>query len=62
MLQGRKFKSGVLTGKNNKTLYIPIPLIDNTNVEQIYAKVKDQPGYFSVSTEVTPEQAAAYFE
>jgi len=61
-LMGKQFKDEVLTGKFKNTVYIPIPLIDNTNVEKIYAQVKDKPGYYSVTTQVTPEQAAAYFK
>jgi ribose transport system substrate-binding protein len=56
-LQGHQFKDGALTGQYHNTIYIPIPLIDNNNVAEVYEKVKDKPGYFSVTTTVSPEEA-----
>ena len=56
-LQGHEFKDGVFGGPNGTALYIPIPLIDNSNVEKIYEQVKDKPGYFAVTTTVTPDEA-----
>lgn len=58
-LQGREFKDGVFKGQYGNAIYIPIPLIDSSNFAQIYEKVKDKPGYYSVTTVVTPEQAEA---
>ena len=57
MLQGHKLKDGIFQGQYGNAIYIPIPLIDSSNFEQIYEKWKDKPGYISVSTVVTPEQA-----
>lgn len=56
-LQGREFKDGIFKGQYRNAVYIPIPLIDSSNFEQIYLQWKDKPGYISVSTVVTPEQA-----
>ncbi len=62
-LQGHEFKPGVFAGQFGNAIYIPIPLIDNSNVEQIYEQVKDKPGYFSVTTTVSPEDALKeYFQ
>jgi ribose transport system substrate-binding protein len=62
-LQGHEFKDGVFAGQFGNAIYIPIPLIDNSNVEQIYEQVKDKPGYFSVTTTVSPEDALKeYFQ
>jgi ribose transport system substrate-binding protein len=61
-LQGREFKDGIFKGQYGNAIYIPIPLIDSSNFEQIYEKWKDKAGYISVSTVVTPEQAEAYFK
>jgi ribose transport system substrate-binding protein len=61
-LQGHEFKDGIFQGQYGNAIYIPIPLIDNSNFEQVYEQVKDKPGYYSVTTVVTPEQAAAYFK
>lgn len=62
-LQGHEFKDGVFAGPNGTAIYIPIPLIDNSNVGQVYEQVKDKPGYFSVTTTVSPDEAMAnYFK
>lgn len=61
-LQGRQFKDGIFTGQYGNAIYLPIPLLDSSNFEQTYEKVKDKPGYYSVTTEVTPEQAEAFFK
>jgi len=61
-LQGHEFKDGIFQGQYGNAIYIPIPLIDNSNFEQVYEQVKDKPGYFSVTTVVTPEEAAAFFK
>jgi len=62
-LQGHEFKDGVFKGQYGAAIYIPIPLIDNTNVEKIYDQVKDKPGYFTVTTTVSPDEALTeYFK
>jgi ribose transport system substrate-binding protein len=61
-LQGKEFKDGIFQGQYGNAIYIPIPLIDNSNMEQVYDQVKDKPGYFSVTTVVTPDEAAAFFK
>ncbi len=61
-LQGHEFKDGVFAGQFGNAIYIPFPFIDNSNFEQAYEQVKDKPGYISVSTVVTPEQAMGYFK
>lgn len=60
-LQGREFKDGIFKGQYGNALYIPIPLIDSSNFQNIYVQVKDKPGYISVTTVVTPEQAEQMF-
>ena len=56
-LQGHEFKDGVFTGAQGTAIYIPIPLVDNANLNQTYEEVKDQPGYFSVTTTVSSDDA-----
>ena len=60
-LQGRHFKDGIFKGQYGNALYIPIPLIDSSNFQKIYEQWKDKPGYISVSTVVTPDQAEQMF-
>jgi ribose transport system substrate-binding protein len=56
-LQGHEFKDGIFAGQHANAVDIPIPLIDNANVEQIYGTVRDKPGYYSVTTVVAPDEA-----
>jgi ribose transport system substrate-binding protein len=56
-LTGKEFKDGIFKGQYGNAIYIPIPLIDSSNFEKIYQQWKDKPGYISVSTVVTPEEA-----
>ena len=56
-LQGNEFKDGIFQGQYGNAIYIPIPLIDSSNFNSIYEKWKDEAGYISVSTVVTPDQA-----
>jgi len=61
-LQGHEFKEGAFAGQFGNAIYIPFPFIDNSNFEQAYEQVKDKPGYISVTSVVTPDQAMAYFK
>ena len=56
-LQGHEFKNGVFGGPNGTAIYIPIPFIDDSNVVKVYNEVKDKPGYYAVTTTVTPDEA-----
>src|SRR5215470_7151107 len=56
-LQGRAFKDGIFKGQYGNAIYIPIPLLDSSNYLQAYEHTKDKPGYYSVTTVVTPEEA-----
>lgn len=57
MLQGHQLKDGLMEGTYGNAIYIPIPLIDNSNVDSIYEQVKGKPGYYSVTTVVSPDEA-----
>ncbi len=62
-LQGHEFKDGIFQGQYGNAIYIPIPLIDDSNVASIYDTVKDKPGYYSVTTVVSPDEALTnYFK
>jgi ribose transport system substrate-binding protein len=62
-LQGHEFKDGVFTGPNGTAIYIPIPLVDNTDFDQAYQSIQGKPGYYSVTTMVSIDDALAnYFK
>lgn len=61
-LQGNEFKDDIFEGVYGNAIYIPIPFIDNSNLDSVYDGVKDKPGYYSVTTIVTPDEAKAFFK
>lgn len=61
-LKGRQFKDGIFAGRYGNALYIPVPLIDNSNLDQAWQQVKDKPGYYSVTTSLSIDQAEKFFK
>ncbi|WP_319529001.1 substrate-binding domain-containing protein [uncultured Cohaesibacter sp.] len=61
-LQGKEFKDDIFAGVYGNAIYIPIPFIDNANLDEKLEEAKDKPGYWSVSAIVTPEEAEAFFK
>ena len=61
-LQGGEFEDGVLGGVYGNAIYLPIPFIDNTNFNQVYEQVKDKPGYYSVSSTISVDDAKKFFK
>jgi ribose transport system substrate-binding protein len=61
-LQGREFKDGIFGGVYGNAIYLPIPFIDNSNLQSVYEQVKDKPGHYSVSSTVTVEEAEKFFK
>lgn len=61
-LQGKEFKDDVFGGVYGNAIYIPIPFIDNANLDERLAEGEGKPGYWSVTDVVTPEQAEAFFK
>jgi ribose transport system substrate-binding protein len=61
-LQGREFKDDVFGGVYGNAIYLPIPFISNENFEEVYEQVKDKPGYYSVTSSITVEEAEQFFQ
>ena len=61
-LQGGEFKDGIMGGVYGNAIYIPIPFIDNSNLDQAFEQVKDKPGYYSVTATVSPDEAKQFFK
>ena len=61
-LEGGEFKDGIMGGVYGNAIYIPIPFIDNSNLDQASEAVQDKPGYYSVTAEVSPDEAKAFFK
>ncbi|MEQ9814606.1 MAG: substrate-binding domain-containing protein [Azospirillaceae bacterium] len=62
LLEGRELRDGVLEGRYGNALYLPIPLITNDNLDEALSQVEGQPGYYSVTDLVTPEEAEEFFQ
>jgi ribose transport system substrate-binding protein len=60
-LEGKTFKNGVFKGPYGNAIYVPIPFIDNANLSQWLKDANGKPGYWSVTSTVTPDEAAAFF-
>ncbi|WP_375142895.1 substrate-binding domain-containing protein [Pelagibacterium sp. 26DY04] len=61
-LQGNEFREDVFTGQYGNAIYIPIPFVDNDNLAENVAASEGQPGYWSVTAVVTPEEAQEFFQ
>ena len=61
-LQGHDFKDDAFAGVYGNAIYLPIPFIDNANFDQVYEQVKDKPGYYSVSSTISVDDAKKFFK
>lgn len=61
-LMGKEFKEGVFGGVYGNAIYIPIPFVSNENLEENIKAAEGKPGYWSVTAEVSPDEAAAFFQ
>jgi ribose transport system substrate-binding protein len=61
-LMGREFKDGVFGGQYGNAIYLPIPFISNENLDQAYATVEGKPGYYSVTSSLSIDEAAQFFK
>ncbi|RUT34831.1 sugar ABC transporter substrate-binding protein [Arsenicitalea aurantiaca] len=61
-LEGREFKDDVFGGVYGNAIYLPIPLVTADNLEETRAGAEGQPGYYSVSTSLTVEEAEEFFQ
>lgn len=60
-LLGHEFKKGVFAGKYGNAIYVPVPFIDNKNLNKVYQEVQGKPGYYSVTTSLSIQQAKRFF-
>lgn len=62
LLNGGELQDGILEGRYDNVLYLPIPLITNDNLDEALSQVEGQPGHYSVTATVSPEEAEAFFQ
>ncbi len=61
-LMGKEFKDGVFGGVYGNAIYLPIPFVDNTNLAATLEAAKDKPGYWSVTSSLSIDEAAQFFK
>lgn len=61
-LQGNEFRDDIWEGEYGNAIYIPIPFVDNDNLAENISAAEGQPGYWSVTDVVTPEEAQEFFQ
>jgi len=62
LLNGGELQDDILEGRYENALYLPIPLITNENLDEALSQVEGQPGHYSVTATVSPEEAEAFFQ
>ncbi|WP_435103614.1 ABC transporter substrate-binding protein [Arhodomonas sp. AD133] len=60
-LMGGEFKEDVFEGKYGNALYVPVPFIDDENLDEVYQQVEGKPGYYSVTSRLSPDEAEERF-
>ncbi|HEX2525961.1 MAG TPA: ABC transporter substrate-binding protein [Geminicoccus sp.] len=61
-LQGKEFKDDIFTGQYGNAIYLPIPFVSNENLADTLKAAEGKPGYWSVTTVVSPDEAAKFFK
>jgi ribose transport system substrate-binding protein len=62
ILQGRELKEPATAGQYKNAMYLEIPFIDSSNVEQVAKQVEGKPGYYSYTDSLSIEEAEALFK
>lgn len=60
-LQGHEFAESAFAESNPRAIYLPIPFVNNDNLADNLAAGEGQPGYWSVTQVISPDEAMAYF-
>ncbi|WP_181704735.1 substrate-binding domain-containing protein [Chthonobacter rhizosphaerae] len=61
-LMGKEFKDDVFGGVYGNAIYIPIPFVSNENLAENLKAAEGKPGYWSVTAQVSIDEAAAFFK
>lgn len=60
-LQGNEFKEGIMGGVYGNAMFLDIPFIDNDSLADAVAQAEGQPGHWSVTQVLSPEEAKTRF-
>ncbi|WP_407925583.1 ABC transporter substrate-binding protein [Geminicoccus flavidas] len=61
-LQGKEFKDDIFTGQYDNAIYLPIPFVSNDNLADTLKAAEGKPGYWSVTSVLSPDEAAQFFK
>jgi ribose transport system substrate-binding protein len=61
-LQGKEFKDDIFTGQYGNAIYLPIPFVSNDNLVDTLKAAEGEPGYWSVTSVLSPDEAAQFFK
>lgn len=62
MLEGRELKEPTTDGVYGNAMYLEIPFIDGTNVEEAAAQLEGKPGHYSYTSVLSIDDAEALFK
>ncbi len=62
MLQGKELKEPAEAGQYKNAMYLPIPFIDSSNLEEAVKQLEGKPGYYSYTSQLSIEDAEALFK
>lgn len=62
MLQGKELKEPATAGQYGNAMYLPIPFIDNKNLDEAVKAVDGKPGYYSYTSQLSIEDAEQLFK
>ncbi|WP_244283636.1 ABC transporter substrate-binding protein [Pseudovibrio sp. Tun.PSC04-5.I4] len=62
LLQGKELKEPAHDGKYGNAIYLPISLIDESNVAKVHVELEGKPGYYSYTSALSIEEAASLFK
>ncbi len=62
MLQGKELKEPATAGQYGNAMYLPIPFIDSSNVQEIAKQMEGKPGYYSYTDSLSIDEAKDLFK
>lgn len=62
LLQDKELIEPANKGQYKNAMYLPIPLIDGTNVKQVHEELEGKPGYYSYTRALSIEEANKLFK
>jgi len=61
MLQGRELKEPATAGQYGNAMYLPIPFIDASNLQEVATELEGKPGFYSYTSALSIDETEALF-